>query len=81
MALTTPIRAPPAMKPEAMRVPFSWRALLTAASLERVLTYQEIAPPTSSGRLRSMGMNMPRANGRAGTLNAVRISAIAAPMP
>ena len=54
---------------------------MTAASLERVLTYQEMAPPTSSGRFRSMGMNMPRANGKAGTLKSVRRRAIAAPMP
>ena len=69
------------MKPEAMRVPFSCRAAFTAASWERVLTNQEMAPPTSRGRLRSMGMNMPSAKGRAGTLQKFSTRAMAAPMP
>lgn len=42
-ALTTPINAPPAMNPDANRVPFSPRAALTAASLLRVVTYQLMA--------------------------------------
>ena len=81
MAETTPMRAPPAMKPLAMSVPFSWRLRLSSASLLLVLTNQEIAPPTSSGRLRSMGMNIPRQNARAGTLKTVRSIAITAPIP
>ena len=81
IALTTPISAPPAMKPEAISVPFSWRAEFTASSLLRLLTYQLMAPPTSRGRLRSRGMNMPRQKARAGTLNTVRRMAIAAPIP
>lgn len=39
-ALITPISAPPAMKPEASKVPFSPRAALIASSLLRVVTYQ-----------------------------------------
>ena len=39
-ALTTPISAPPAMKPDASSVPFSPRSALRAASLLRLVTYQ-----------------------------------------
>ena len=67
-ALITPINAPPAMKPEANSVPFSPRAALTALSLLRVVTYQLIAPPTTSGMFSSSGMNMPNAKANAGTL-------------
>ena len=69
------------MKPEAMRVPFSLRAAFTFPSWERLPTYQAMAPPTTSGRFRSMGMNMPRAKGNAGILQRVRTIASAAPMP
>ena len=48
-ALTTPISAPPAMNPEASRVPFSPRSAFTSGSLLRLVTYQLIAPPTKSG--------------------------------
>ena len=81
IALTTPIKAPPAMKPEAIKVPLLLRALLRASSLLRVLTYHEIAPPINKGILRSIGINMPRANGNAGILATVNINAITAPMP
>ena len=50
-ALTTPISAPPAMKPEARSVPFSLRRWLSETSVERALTYQLIRPPTMSGKL------------------------------
>ena len=81
MALTTPIRAPPAMNPDASNVPFSPRALLTASSLLREVTYQLMAPPTSNGRFSSNGMNIPSAKARAGTLQNVSTNASAAPMP
>ena len=58
-ALTTPIRAPPAIKPLAMSVPFSPRSLFT---------YQLIAPPTNSGTFNSNGMNIPSAKANAGIL-------------
>ena len=80
-ALTTPMRAPPAMNPEAMRVPLLSLASLRALSFERVLTNHEMAPPTSSGRFRSIGMNIPSANARAGTFNNVSATASTAPMP
>ena len=81
MALTTPMRAPPAMKPEAMSVPFSVLSSFNALSLLRLPTNHEIAPPTSIGMLRSIGMNIPRAKGRAGTLKNVRTRAMTAPIP
>ena len=80
IALTTPIKAPPAMKPDAMRVPFSIRASLTVWSLLRVLTNHETAPPTRRGRLSSSGMNIPRQNARAGTPHQFKTRAITAPM-
>ena len=80
-ALTTPMSAPPAMNPLAMRVPFSPRSLFVSASLERVVTYQFMAPPTSSGMLSSIGMNMPKAKASAGTLQIVSTIAMIAPMP
>ena len=67
-ALTTPIKAPPAMKPLAMSVPFSPRSAFTLASLLREVTYQLMAPPTSSGTFSSNGINIPRAKARAGIL-------------
>ena len=76
----TPIKAPPAMKPEAMRLPFSPRFLLMVSSLLRVVTYQLTAPPITKGTLSSRGMNIPKAKARAGTLHSVRMIAIAAPM-
>jgi hypothetical protein len=79
MALTTPISAPPAMKPEAIRVPRSARALLSAASFERVVTSHATSPPTTSGALRYMGMNIPSEKGRAGTPIPVSTSASTAP--
>ena len=69
------------MKPDAKRVPLSPRALLTASSLERVVTYQFTAPPTKSGIFNSKGMNIPKAKAKAGTLQRSRMSAITAPMP
>ena len=80
-ALTTPIKAPPAMKPDAMSVPFSLLASLISLSLLRVFTNQAMAPPTRRGRFKSIGMNIPNANGRAGNLQSVRMMAIAAPIP
>ena len=80
-ALTTPINAPPAMNPEAISVPLFRRASFRALSFERVLTYQEIAPPTSNGRLRSIGMNIPSANANAGILKKVSTMASTAPIP
>ena len=70
-----------AMNPEAMSVPFSWRASLTLLSLLRVLTNHEIAPPTNIGILRSNGINMPSAKASAGTFRKFRIMAMTAPMP
>jgi uncharacterized membrane protein YphA (DoxX/SURF4 family) len=81
IALTTPISAPPAINPEAMSVPFSVRASLSSLSLLRLPTYHAIAPPTSIGVFKSIGMNMPSANGRAGTLKNVRRRAMTAPIP
>ena len=79
-ALTTPMSAPPAMKPEAMSVPFSPRSLLMFSSFVRVVTYQLIAPPTTSGMFSSIGMNMPSAKARAGTPQSVSTMARTAPM-
>ena len=84
-ALTTPMRAPPAMNPLAMRVPFSPRSLASSllsplSSLLSLVTYQLTAPPTSRGILSSKGMNIPSAKGSAGTFMRVRITAIAAPI-
>ena len=81
IALTTPMRAPPAMNPEAINVPFSVRAALSSLSLLRLPTYHETAPPMSIGMFRSIGMNIPRANGSAGILKNVSTRAITAPMP
>ena len=74
-----PVGAPPAMKPEAMSVPRSNRALLSASSCVRVETYQAIRPPVTSGAFSSMGMNMPSAKASAGTPIVVSISASMAP--
>ena len=79
-ALTTPMRAPPAIKPLAMSVPFSPRALFTLWSLLRVVTYQLTAPPTTNGTFSSRGINIPSANARAGILSHVSTMARAAPM-
>ena len=72
--------APPAMNPDAKSVPLSPRALLIASLFERVVTYQLIAPPTSSGIFSSKGMNIPRAKARAGTLQRSSTNAITAPI-
>ena len=80
IALTTPINAPPAMKPEAMSVPRLLFALACSASLWR-LTAHATKPPTTSGALSSIGINIPRAKGSAGSLIKVRIRAIRAPKP
>ncbi len=80
-ALTTPINAPPAMKPEARRVPLSFLALLISSSFERVLTNQLTRPPTSNGAFNSKGMNIPRENARAGTPSQLRRTARTAPTP
>ena len=79
-ALTTPIKAPPAMKPDASRVPFSRRTLFRAWSLLRLPTYQLMAPPISNGVFNSSGMNMPNANANAGILQKFRMMASTAPM-
>ena len=80
-ALTTPIKAPPAMKPEARSVPRSPRRLFNSAEVEREVTYQLTAPPTMSGRLSCKGMNMPRAKARAEMPQALSRSEMRAPMP
>ena len=67
------------MKPEAIRLPRSPRSLFTASSLERLVTYQLMAPPMTSGTLSSMGMNIPKAKARAGTLHSVSTTAMTAP--
>ena len=69
------------MNPEAISVPLFNLASFTSFSLLRLPTYHEMAPPTNSGRLRSIGMNIPRANGKAGIFRRVRIMAMAAPIP
>ena len=78
-ALTTPISAPPAMKPDAISVPRSKRALLRASSFERFETNHATRPPTTSGAFSSIGMNMPSAKASAGTPIEVSTSASAAP--
>lgn len=80
VALTTPIKAPPAMKPEASNVPFSRRALFNAWSLLRLPTYQLIAPPINSGVFSSSGINIPNEKASAGILQMFRIIASTAPM-
>ena len=80
-ALTTPMRAPPAMKPDAKRVPRSLRALLTFSSLLRLPTNQLMMAPTSSGALSYRGMNIPSEKGRAGTFNQLSSRARIAPTP
>ena len=67
------------MKPEAMSVPRSKRALLSPSSFERFDTNHATRPPTTSGAFSSIGMNMPSANARAGTPIEVSTSASAAP--
>ena len=52
-ALTTPIKAPPAMKPEANKVPSSPLDSLMALSFVRDVTYHCIKPPTNNGMFRS----------------------------
>ena len=49
-AETTPIKAPPAIKPDAIKVPRSKRALLSASSFEREDTNQAIKPPQPAER-------------------------------
>ena len=78
-ALTTPISAPPAIKPDAISVPRSRRAFFPRSLPLRLATYQLIRPPTRSGVLSSSGMNIPSANASAGTPIIVKISASAAP--
>ena len=79
IALITPIRAPPAINPEAIRVPLSRLALFTASSLLRVDTNQLTNPPTNQGVFNSNGINIPKAKAKAGTPIMVRIKAKAAP--
>ena len=67
------------MKPDAISVPRSKRALLRASSFERFETNHATSPPTTSGAFSSMGMNMPSANARAGMPIDVSTSASAAP--
>ena len=55
-ALITPIRAPPAINPEAISVPRSRRILFTFSSLLRVDTYQLTSPPINKGVFRSNGI-------------------------
>ena len=64
-----------------MSVPFSPRSLLTFASLLREVTYQLTAPPTTNGTFNSKGINIPKANAKAGIFNHVRMMASKAPMP
>ncbi len=79
-ALTTPIKAPPAIKPEASNVPFSKRAEFKLWSLLRLPTYQLIAPPIKSGVFRSKGINIPKANANAGILQKFNTTARTAPI-
>ena len=79
IALITPIKAPPAINPEAINVPRSRRALFTFSSLLRVPTYQLTKPPINSGVFKSNGINIPRAKANAGTPIIVKINAKAAP--
>ena len=67
------------MKPEAISVPRSKRALFRPSSFERPETNQATSPPTTSGAFSSMGMNMPSAKARAGTPIDVSTRASAAP--
>ena len=80
-AETTPIRAPPAMKPDAISVPFFTLASFTSLSLLLLPTHQEMAPPSRSGKFKSIGMNIPRQNANVGTLQKFSSSAMAAPIP
>jgi hypothetical protein len=80
-AAKTPTRAPPAMKPEAMSVPWSWRALATAPSFEERRSSQATAAPTTSGELSSMGRYMPSAKASPETPHSSRATAKTAPMP
>ena len=75
IALTTPIRAPPAMKPDAMRVPFSTLLLFTSSSLLRLLTNHCTAPPIIKGIFNCKGMNIPNAKASTGTPNRFSINA------
>ena len=80
-ALTTPMSAPPAMNPEAKNVPLSKRALFRAVSFERLPTYQLISPQMTKGVFSSNGMNIPKANAKAGTFSHVSRTARIAPIP
>ena len=77
---TTPIKAPPALKPLAISVPVSPRSLFTELSVERVVTSQFIAPPTSNGALSSIGINIPKAKAKAGMRKKFNIRAMMAPV-
>lgn len=78
-AANTPNSAPPAIRPDAIRVPRSRRASLSFLSAERLLTNQATRPPISIGVLSCSGMNIPRQNARAGTPSQLSNSASIAP--
>ena len=80
-ALTTPINAPPAMKPEASSVAFSFLRWFRLMSVDRELTYQFTKPPTISGKFSCKGMNIPKAKARAETPQQVSMIEMIAPMP
>lgn len=77
---TTPINAPPAIKPEAINVPRSKRALFNASSFEREDTNQATRPPITNGAFKYIGINIPNENANAGTPIAVKTNAKAAPI-
>ena len=77
---TTPINAPPAMNPLAIRVPFSPRSLFTFSSLDRDVTYQFMAPPTTRGTFNCNGINIPSEKARAGIWQRSSTIAITAPV-
>ena len=79
IAPNTPNNAPPAMKPEAIRVPLWNRALFSVSSFERVLTKWATNPPTSKGVFNSWGRYIPRAKARGEILSAFNNNAITAP--
>jgi len=74
-ASATPMSAPPAMNPDARRIPRSWRGL-TASGPSPGLgreTIQLRIPPSRMGVFSSIGRYIPRAKARAGTFTMRRI--------
>ncbi|MGC4000174.1 MAG: N-6 DNA methylase [Anaeromyxobacter sp.] len=80
-AVMTPMSAPPAMKPDAISVPRSWRAAATFSSFDDRLSSQAVAAPRISGELRSMGRYMPSARARPETPHISAATAKTAPRP